>query len=82
MRIMRTTVNIQDEALELGKAEARDRGVSLGDIISEAIFSAYRDRIERARARPEVPAGGRGGLCPGVDLDDSTRLEDVMDGRV
>ena len=79
---MRTTVNIKDEALELCKRKAGEKGVSIGEVIAEAIFFTYRDRPGRARARRfELPVSGRGGLCSGVDLDRSTELEDVMEGR-
>lgn len=78
---MRTTVSIQDEAYELLKTKAEEKGVSLGEVISEAAFVAYRDRPARRRAPAiELPVSGRGGLRPGVDLDSTSALEDVMDG--
>ena len=81
-RDMRTTVNITDEALELCKDKAREKGISLGDVIAEAIFTAYRQRPVRTRARRfTLPVSGRGGLRPGVDLDSNAGLEDVMEDR-
>ena len=81
MRSMRTTVNIQDEAFELLKKKAREKGVSIGDVIGEAAFVAYRDRPTRQAARTfELPVAGRAGLQPGVDLDSTASLEDAMDG--
>lgn len=78
---MRTTVNIQDEAFELLKKKAREKGVSIGEAISEAAFAAYRDRAgTKAAEKFELPVAGRGGLRPGVDLDSTAGLEDVMDG--
>jgi hypothetical protein len=78
---MRTTVRIQDEAYELLKEKAEEKGVSLGEAISEAAFLAYRDRPATSRKRPfELPVSGRGGLRPGVDLDDTAGLQDPMDG--
>lgn len=78
---MRTTISIQDEAYELLKRKAEEKGVTLGEVISEAAFVAYRDRPSKKTARPfELPVAGRGGLMAGVDLDSSSALEDVMDG--
>lgn len=78
---MRTTVNLRDEALELGKRKARELGKPLGDVVSEAILTAYRDRpTARRKATYDLPVSGSGGLRPGVDLDDSSSLEDLMSG--
>ena len=78
---MRTTVNLRDEALELGKRKARELGKPLGEVLSEAILTAYRDRpTGRHRQAYDLPAAGKGGLRPGVDLDDSVALEDLMSG--
>jgi hypothetical protein len=79
---MRTTVNIPDEAFELCKKKARETGTSIGEVLAEAIFFTYRERPKQARARRfELPVSGRGGLCPGVDLDRTAELEDLMEGR-
>ena len=79
---MRTTVNIQDEALELCKDKAQEKGISIGDAITEAIFTAYRHKPAKTRSRRfTLPVSGRGGLRPGVDLDSNAGLEDVMEDR-
>ncbi len=79
---MRTTVNIQDEALELCKDKAQEKGISIGDAITEAILTAYRHKPAKTRSRRfTLPVSGRGGLRPGVDLDSNTGLEDVMEDR-
>ncbi len=78
---MRTTVNIQDEALDLGKRQARRQGVSLGEVISEALLESCQEKPESLDSAPfDLPASGVGGLQPGVDLDSRSRLEDLMDG--
>jgi len=76
---MRTTLRIRDEALELCRRRAEEKGVSLGDAVSEAILDSYRDRAA-SRQGPwvQLPESGNGGLQPGVDLDDSAALEDLM----
>ena len=79
---MRTTVNIQDEALELCKDKAQQKGISLGEAITEAILATYRDMPEKARARRfTLPVSGKGGLRPGVDLDSNAGLEELMEER-
>ncbi len=77
---MRTTLNIPDEALALLTKKAKEKGVSIGEVVGEAAFIAYRDRPKR-KGRPsiELPVAGRGGLQPGVDLDSSASLLDAMD---
>ena len=79
---MRTTVTIQDEALALCKDKAQQKGISLGEAITEAILATYRDSPEKARSRRfTLPVSGKGGLRPGVDLDSNAGLEDVMEQR-
>lgn len=48
---MRTTVNIQDEALELCKDKAQEKGISMGDAITEAILTAYRNKPAKPPSR-------------------------------
>ncbi len=77
---MRTTINIPDEAFALLTRKAREKGVSIGEVVGEAAFIAYRDRPGRnAPPMIELPVAGRGGLQPGVDLDSTASLEDAMD---
>jgi len=79
---MRTTVNIQDEALKLCKDKAQEKGISMGDAITEAILTAYRNKPAKPPSRRfAIPVSGRGGLRPGVDLDSNAGLEDVMEDR-
>jgi len=77
---MRTTLNIQDEALRLGKRVSRERGKSLGEVVSEALVAAYGQRPAGGRKKPfDPPVSGRGGLQHGVNLDDSSALADLME---
>jgi len=77
---MRTTITLRDEALRLAKRMAQETGKSLGDVISDGVLAAYGERPGKAAtARPEIPTSGKGGLQPGVDLDDSSALADRMD---
>ena len=79
-RKMRTTVNIQEAALALCRKKAAESGKSLGEVISEAVLQAYRTRPSVPnRRRFHLPTSWKGGLQPGVDLDDSAALQDIMD---
>lgn len=79
---MRTTINIHDEVLRKAKETALHRHCTLGSLIEDGL------RKILARKSPSVPAkstrlptsGGRG-LQPGVDLDSTVSLLDVMEGR-
>ncbi len=82
LMMVRTTINIQDQALELCRRKAAETGQPLGEIVSAAILAAYTGRTaSRKQSRCDLPVAGEGGLLPGVDLDNSASLEDVMEGR-
>ncbi len=52
--------------------------------LTAIIEESLRARLARTTAAPRTPVrlttAGRGGLRPGIDLDDSASLLDVMDG--
>lgn len=77
---MRTTIRLADSLLMEAKHEAAKCGTTLTAIIEESL----RARLARARTEPrtrvKLTTAGRGGLLPGIDLDDSASLLDVMDG--
>jgi hypothetical protein len=63
----------------LSRRKAAETGQTLGDVISEALVQALTPPpISRKRMRYDLPVSGTGGLQPGVDLDDSAGLEDLM----
>lgn len=79
---MRTTANLHDEALALCKKKAEELNTTLGEVISRAVFEAYRDRpTTQPRRAWDLPVSGRGGLQAGVDLDSMASLEDLMSGH-
>ncbi len=79
---MRTTVNIRAEALEMVRERARERGLPLGEVVSEAIFTAFGASApdQPGKKRVTLPVGGGGGLRVGVSLDHSPAVRDRMDG--
>lgn len=78
---MRTTVQIQDSLLERAKREALSRKCTLGNLIEDALRMALlTDRTERAHRHKTRLTTYRGeGLRPGVNLDSSADLLDLMD---
>lgn len=78
---MRTTIRLDDALLREAKAYAAATDRTLTRLIEEALREALARRKQRAgRPRVELPTSGRGGLQPGVDLDNSAALWDLMDG--
>lgn len=77
---MRTTIRLEDSLLRQAKAAAAATGRSLNDLIVDAIRAALASRPSPPRVR-ELPTSGGNGLQPGVDLDDSAALLDLMEGR-
>ena len=78
---MRTTVNLPDPLL----VQARRRAAETGRTLTSFIADAVRESLARRRGDPSQPpvrltTFGNSGLLPGVDLDDSAALEDLMNG--
>ncbi len=80
---MRTTIRLDDDLLRDAKAAAVASGRTLTSLIEDALREALSRRDARdSRAAVELPTfKGGGGLQPGVDLDDSAALLDLMEGR-
>jgi hypothetical protein len=80
---MQTTLRMDDELLRKAKAVAAEEGESLTAFIEGALRQRLEAREHAADARrPPIPvASGSGGLLPGVDLDDSASLLDIMEGN-
>ncbi len=82
-RHMRTTVRLDDRLLERAKREAARRGETLTALIERGLrLVLARPEKHAARSHVEIPvcrAGG--GTLPGIDLDDSATLLDIVEGR-
>jgi hypothetical protein len=72
---------MDDELLRRAKSVAAEEGESLTAFIEGAIRQRLLAREQSATSsRPPIPvSSGSGGLQPGVDLDDSAALLDVME---
>ena len=79
---MRTTVRLDDALLLEAKHEAARLGTTLTALIDESLRERLARSAANAEPRPRVrlTTTGHGGLLPGVDLDDSASLLDLMEG--
>jgi hypothetical protein len=77
---MRTTIRIDEALLRDAKHLAVRTGRSLTAVIEDALREALAHQRNAAPRQPValVTVGGHG-LRPGVDLDDSASLLDLMD---
>ena len=80
---MRTTLRVDDELLRQAKSHAARQGRSLTSIFEEALRRLLAEsQRQEERKRVELPvSAATGGVLPGVDIDDSAALLDVMEGR-
>jgi hypothetical protein len=79
---MRTTIRVNDELLREAKIAAAEDGKTLTELVEDAL----RERLARRGAVPasrrvSLPTFKGTGLLPGVDLDDSAGLLDLMEQR-
>ena len=75
---MRTTIRLEDSLLREAKARAARAGRSLNDFIADAVRLALHVKPAPRRAVDWPTFTGKG-LQPGVDLDDSSALLDLME---
>lgn len=81
LRCMRTTVRINDDLLKRAKKRAAELGCTLTSLIEEGLSLVLADPKQRPRERVELPVSrATGGVMPGVDLNRSSDLEEVMNG--
>lgn len=80
---MRTTLAIKDALLRKAREESVKRNCSLSEVIEDALRASLTARPKsgrQARTRPLKTFRGTG-LQPGVDLDASSALLELMEGR-
>lgn len=81
LRHMRTTIRFDDTLLRAAKKRAADTGRTLTAVIEDALRWALAERPPAKTETRAIPTYGVGGTLPGVDLDDSAALLDLMDDR-
>jgi hypothetical protein len=77
---MRTTVRLDEELMGEVKRYAAENGLSLTAVLDRALreMLARRSKL-RNRKRLKLPTFSGKGLQPGVDLDDSAALLELME---
>jgi hypothetical protein len=79
---MRTAVRLDEHLLSQAKQLAAKTGKTLTAVIEESLrvkLAASRKRANTIEVT--LPTYGVGGVLPGVDLDDSALLSELMDRR-
>ena len=78
---MRTTIRLDEHLLRKAKKHAAERGTTLTAVVEDSLRQTLAPRpSSRRRRRVRIPTFGKGGLLPGVNLDDTSALLDLMDG--
>jgi hypothetical protein len=78
---MRTTIRLDDQLLQQTKEYAARTGRTLTAVIEDALrelFARQKENDQKPPVKLTVVTGQ--GLQPGVDLDDSAALLELMDG--
>lgn len=79
---IRTTLTIDDEVLAEYKRVAAATHRTLSYVIQDALRETLARREEAAAEEPvRLPVIGGGGVRPGVDLDDSARLLELLEAE-
>ena len=78
---MRTTIRLDEDLLRRAKRRALDTHRTLNAVIEDALRAALaRGKARQVREAFHLPVShGMGGVQPGVDLDNSAALLDLME---
>ena len=81
LKHMRTTINLPDDLILRAKKAALEADTTLTEIIANALREALaKPRRKTPQKEFKIITYGKGGVHPGVDLDDTSALLDLMDG--
>jgi len=76
---MRTTIRINDDLLKRAKKHAADEGRTLTSLVEDALVLILSKPKTSRRKRVKLPVSkATGGVLPGIDLNRSSDLEEVM----
>jgi hypothetical protein len=80
--MMRTTIRLPADLLALLKRRAADTNRTLTAVVEDALRRALKTSQSGGKVRPtRLSTFGTGGLQPGVDLDDSVALLNMLEAR-
>ena len=77
---MRTTVRLDDDLLAAAKQKAAADHTTLTSLIEDSLRQTLTLRAAEPAERFSIRPFGGGGTLPGVNLDNSSTLRDLMDG--
>jgi hypothetical protein len=77
---MRTTVRLNDDLLAAAKQRAARERTTLTALIEDSLKRTLASRPARGAERFRIRPFGDATTQPGVDLDNSAALRDLMDG--
>jgi hypothetical protein len=77
---MRTTVRLDEDLMSAVKKYAAEKGLTITSVLDQALreMLTRRNKLEN-RKRAKLPTFSGKGLQPGVDLDDSDALLELME---
>jgi hypothetical protein len=78
---VRTTVDLPEDLLAEAKERAAREGRSLSEVVGDAVRRSFSQAAAGAGEPIELLTFGGDGLQPGVDLDDSAALLDLIEGE-
>ena len=79
-RCMRTTIRLDEQLLRQAREYAARSGRTLTALIEDALRELLaRSKHKRVREQVRLPTYAGKGLQPGVDLDDTASLLDLME---
>lgn len=76
---MRTTIDFPPDLLAEAKERAAREGRTLSAVVGDAVRSSFATAARAERKPVELPTFGGGGTLPGVDLDSSAALLELME---
>lgn len=78
---MRTTIDINDALLAAAKSYAVRNQKTLDAVVEQALRELVSDSSRKRPDAPPIPVSSGLGVQKGVDLADSSALEDLMNAR-
>ena len=80
LRCMRTTIRIDDQLLKEAKQYAMEHGFTLTKLLEQSLRETLNRRKRQQGRKPVKLKTVKGdGLQPGIDLDDTAALLEIMD---
>ena len=76
---MRTTIRLDEGLLTMAKGYAASAGLTLTALVEESLRQRLAQSDQPGRKPVRLLTTGAGGVLPGIDLDDSSALQDAMD---